>query len=129
MATHTLRIAHDGIRAKARAWLDRAPVGMLVKFQEPTRSLDQNAKFWAMLGDISKQAQHNGERYSPEVWKALFMSACGHELELMPGLNREPVPMGRSSSALSVAQMSELIEFMHCWAAENGVTFTDRGFE
>lgn len=128
MATYPLKLAHDGIRSKAHLWLDRAPEGMIVKFQEPTRSLDQNSKLWAMLGDVAKQAEHNGRKYSPEVWKALFMSACGHELELMVGLNSEPVPMGRSSSALSVAQMSDLIEFISFWGAENGVTFSDRGF-
>lgn len=128
MAVHTLKLAHDGIRSKAHLWLDKAPEGMLIKFQEPTRSLDQNNKFWAMLTDVSRQAEHNGRKYSPEAWKSLFMSACGHEMELMVGLNNEPVPLGLSSSSLSVAQMSELIEFMHFWAAEHGVVFRERGF-
>lgn len=128
MAAHTLKLAHEGIRARARRWLEKAPAGMLIKFQEPTRTLDQNAKLWAMLTDVSRQAEHNGRRYSPEAWKALFMSACGHELELIVGLNGEPVPMGQSSSALSVAQMSDLIEFIAYWAAENGVAFRERGF-
>jgi hypothetical protein len=128
MATHSLKLAHDGIRARARTWLDAAPKDMVVQFKEPTRSLDQNAKLWAMLGDVAKQAEHNGNRYTPEVWKALFMSACGHELQLVVGLNGEPVPMGTSSSNLSVSKMSELIEFISYWCAENGVTLSDRGF-
>lgn len=128
MATHTLKLANQNVRKRAHHWLSHAPEGMLIKFQEPTRSLDQNAKLWAMLGDVSRQKEHNGRKYPPEVWKALFMSACGHELDLIVGLNNEPVPMGQSSSALSVAQMSDLIEFISFWGAENGVVFRDRGF-
>lgn len=128
MATHPIKITNPAMRAKARHWLEKAPEGMLIKFQEPTRSLDQNAKLWACLTDISRQAEHNGRKFSPEAWKALFMSACGHEMELMVGLNSEAVPLGLSSSALSVAQMSELIEFIHCWAAEHGIVFRERGF-
>ena len=128
MATHSLKLAHDGIRAKAHMWLDAAPAGMVVQFKEQKRSLDQNAKLWAMLGDVAKQAKHSGNSYTPEVWKALFMSACGHELQLVVGLNGEPVPMGTSSSSLSVSKMSELIEFISYWCAENGVTLSDRGF-
>lgn len=127
MTTHTLKLANQGIRNKARSWLDNAPDGMVIQFKEPKRSLEQNAKLWAMLGDVSKQANHNGERYSPEVWKALFMSACGYELQMMRGLNGEPVPMGVSSSSLSVSKMSELIEFISFWCAENGIALSDRG--
>lgn len=128
MATHTLKLANNGIRARAHTWVEAAPEGMVIQFKEPTRSLDQNAKLWAMLGDVAKQAEHNGQRYTPEVWKALFMSACGYELNLLVGLNGEPVPMGTSSSKLGVGKMSELIEFISYWCAENGVTLSDRGF-
>lgn len=128
MATHTLKLANNAVRYKAHTWLERAPEGMLIKFQDPTRTLDQNAKLWACLTDISQQAEHNGRKFSPEAWKCLFMSACGHEMELMVGLNNEAVPLGQSSSSLSVAQMSELIEFIHFWAAEQGVVFRERGF-
>ncbi len=127
MAVHTLKITPK-TRPLAHRWVDAAPEGMLAKFQEANRTTEQNAKLWAMLSDVSHQAEHNGKKYTKEVWKVLFMSACGHELQLMVGLNGEPVPMGQNSSKLSVAQMSELIEFIHCWAAENGVTFTERGF-
>ncbi|WP_422049884.1 recombination protein NinB [Shimia sp.] len=128
MVAHTLKLSHDGIRARAHTWVEAAPEGMVIQFKEPTRSLDQNAKLWAMLGDVAKQAEHNGNRYTPEVWKALFMSACGYELNLLVGLNGEPVPMGTSSSKLSVGKMSELIEFISFWCVENGVTLSDRGF-
>lgn len=128
MAVHTLKLANDNVRNRAHLWLDKAPEGMLIKFQDPTRSLDQNAKLWAMLEDIARVAEHNGRKYSREAWKSLFMSACGHELDLIVGLNNEAVPMGQSSSKLSVAQMSELIEFIHFWAAEHGVDFRERGF-
>lgn len=128
MAVHTLKLANQQVRSRAHLWLDKAPEGMLIKFQEPTRSLDQNAKLWAMLEDVARQSEHNGNKYSREAWKALFMSACGHELDLLVGLNNEAVPMGLSSSSLSVGQMAELIEFISFWAAGHGVIFRERGF-
>lgn len=131
MATHTLKLANSNVRSRAHIWLDHAPDGMLIKYQEPTRSRDQNAKMWAMLADVSAQVEHLGKKHSKEVWKEIFMSACGHELQLMAGLNGEPVSLGHKSSALSVAEMSDLIEFIHCWCAENGVELVEtrrRGF-
>ncbi|MGR1580705.1 recombination protein NinB [Thalassobius sp. S69A] len=44
------------------------------------------------------------------------------------GLNGEPFPVGFRSSAMTVSQMSDLIEFISAWAAQHGVVFTERGF-
>lgn len=129
MAIHAIKLAGPRQRQLARTWLDAMPEGGVIKFEpNPKRSADQNAKLWAMLSDISKRATHNGQRYSPDMWKALFMHACDHDVRFVMGLNGEPFPMGFRSSQLTVAQMSDLIEFISAWAAENGVIFTERGF-
>ena len=129
MAMHPIKLASDKQRALAKAYVDKMPDGGIIRFDpEPKRSIEQNAKMWAMLGDIAKQAEHMGHRQSPETWKALFMHACGHEVRFISGLNGEPFPAGFRSSQLTVPQMSELIEFMHYWAAQNGIQFVERGF-
>lgn len=129
MATHTLKLSNQSIRAKAHLWVDNAPEGMLVKFQDPTRSIDQNAKMWAMLGDISKQIEHNGQKHSPEVWKRLHMHALGHEVQFLSGLNGEVFPAGFRSSELGVKEMSDLIEWMYSWGCQKGIIWSERGFD
>jgi hypothetical protein len=58
--------------------------------------------------------------------KVLFMHACGRQVQFLPALDGGAfVPYGQSSSDLSVAEMTELLEFMFCWGAENGVVWSD----
>ena len=81
-----------------------------------------------MLTEVAEQKKHYGRKYSPDQWKALFMSACGHELQFLPALdNNTFVPYSNhSSSRLSKREMTELIEFILSWAAQNGVQFRDQ---
>jgi len=54
------------------------------------------------------------------------MHACGREVQFIPSLDNSTfIPWGQSSSDLSVGEMSDLIEFMQAWGAENGVVFHD----
>lgn len=111
-------------RAYAKRLIDEAPVGAIVTVSEATRSLEQNAKLWAQIGDISR-AQPEGRRHTAETWKCLFMHACGHETQFAMGLNGEPFPVGFRSSKLTVRQMSDLIEFIYWYGAQHGVVWSD----
>ena len=122
MAAH-VHLISDEKKALARKWVDIAPHGTLVKFFEPLRTIPQNAKMHAMLTDISK-AKPRGLEHTPDVWKALFMKACGHAVQFVNGLDGEPFPVGFRSSKMNKAQMAEMFEFMEQFAAENGVEFT-----
>ena len=73
-----------------------------------------------MLSDICV-AKPQGRRHTPEVWKCLMMSACGHAVQVELGIDDKPFPVGFSSSRLSKHQMSELIEFIYSYAAQHGV--------
>jgi hypothetical protein len=92
----------------------------VLSIREATRSLDQNALLWSVLSDISR-AKPEGRCHTPEVWKCLFMSACGHAVQFEMGLDGKPFPVGFRSSKLTKAQFSELIEFIYSWCAEKGV--------
>jgi hypothetical protein len=119
-------VATDADRARAAAWCQKAPRGTRIDFKGPRRTLDQNARMWAALTDVAEQATHNGKRYSTKAWKVLFMHACGHEVQFLPSLDGSSfVPWNDSSSDLSKAEMSELIDFIQCWCAENGVVLHD----
>ena len=130
MAVHRLRIASDAMRAKARAWVDAAPIGCLVAFEpDPKRSTEQNAKMWAMLGDISKQCQLHGKSKAPETWKLVMMHALKYECAFEIGMNGDPFPVGYKSSKLSVSEMSEFIEYIYSYGAEQGVMWSEKGYD
>lgn len=111
-------------RDLAKALIDKAPDNAVVKISPEKRSDDQNAKMWAMLSDISR-AKPEGRRHIPEVWKCIFMAACGHETQFEMGINGKPFPIGFSSSRLTKPQMSELIECIYAYGAQHNVKWSD----
>lgn len=113
-------------RAKAMDLIRRAPTGTRVEFKGAKRSLPQNDRMWAMLTDVAAQKSHNGRKYTPDQWKVIFMHACGREVQFLPALDGPGfIPWGQSSSDLSKGEMSDLIEFMFAWGAENGLVWSD----
>lgn len=129
MSRALIIIHSDFDRRRAAKWCEKAPNGYRVEFKQEKRSLDQNAKLWACLSDVASQKEHYGKKYPTEVWKCLFMHALGREIQFIPSLDQgktDFLPLGLSSSDLSKAEMSELLEFIHAWGAENGVVFHDQ---
>jgi hypothetical protein len=101
------------------------PEGFVIKAGPPTRSLEQNAMLHAMFGELETKARHYGQRRSATQWKTLMISAhaiaTGLGVEMVPGLEGEFVNIRESSANMTVARMTSLIEYVHAWAAENGV--------
>ncbi len=113
-------------RAKAARWIAAAPWGTRVEFKTSKRTHPQNDRMWAMLTDIASQKEHAGRKYTTDQWKVLFMHACGREIQFILSLDTETfIPWGQRSSDLSKQEMTDLIEFMFKWGAENGVKFND----
>lgn len=117
----TKRAAEQAVRV-----ILAAPNGSVLTVRAPRRTIDQNAKLWAMLSDISR-AKPEGRTHTPEMWKALAMHACGHAVQFENGLDGQPFPVGFRSSRLSKAQMSDLIEFLYAFGAQHGVQWSDEG--
>lgn len=114
-------------RAKAAHWAHKAPMGCRIEFKETKRSLPQNSLLWSLLSQVAAQKEHAGRRYTPDQWKILFMHACGREVQFVPSLDGSTfLPWSQSSSDLSKAEMTELIEFIMCWAAQNSVSFNEK---
>ena len=124
MSRALLTLVNDAVRQRAHDWVRIAPQGTRVQFSAPKRSTDQNARMWSMLTEIARQKEHCGRKYDTGRWKLLFMHALGQETEFMPALDGSTfIPCNGRSSELSVKEMSELIELMFKWGAENGVVF------
>lgn len=131
MSRALLTLDSTAKREQAIDWVRKAKPGSRVEFKGPARSLDQNSRFWAMLTDCAVQGRINGRRFNTEDWKTMFMTAYaeerGIEIRHLPALNRAGmIPCGRSSSDLSVQEMSELMEWISAWGAENGIKLHDQ---
>lgn len=124
MSTHKIILRGDVQRQLAKRYIDQAPIGYVVTLKEQTRTTEQNSRFWAMLGDVSR-SKPEGRQATPDVWKELFMNALGHESRFEMGLDGKPFPAGFRSSKLTVSEMSELMEFISAWGSERGVEWTE----
>lgn len=110
---------------RAQHLLARAPRGSFMVISPPRRTSDQNRLFWARLSDISR-AKPEGRDMPPDLWKSLFMAACGHRVRFEPGIDGEGVvPLGFRSSRLTKAEMSDLLECIAEYGARHGVRFSD----
>lgn len=111
-------------RERAHRWIDGVPNGTRVEFKEAKRSTDQNAKMWACLTDIASQVQWHGLKLSPDDWKLIFLDALKREVRMVPNIDGNGfVSLGRSSSDLSKAEMSDLIELINAFGASHSVKF------
>ena len=96
---------------------------MVVEVRAETRSLEQNARLWAMLTDISKQVEWYGHRLTPDEWKDVF-SASLKRTKVVPGLDGGFVVCGQSTSKMTIAEMCEMQGLMEAFGAQKGVRFT-----
>lgn len=111
-------------RERVARWAAQAPTGTRVEFKQAKRTLDQNSLMWARLTDVAAQKEHAGRKYTPDQWKVIFLHAIGQEVQFIPSLDGATfIPWGQRSSDLSKDEMSQLIDFIGAWGAENGVTF------
>ena len=126
MSRATLVLVSPAIRQKAAYWASKLPDGTRVDFKEPKRSLEQNSRMWAMLTDVATQLPWHGIKLSADDWKLLFLDSLKRELRMVPNLDGNgSVNLGRSSSDLSKAEMTDLIEIIGMFGANHGVVFHD----
>ena len=117
----------------ARGKNDYPKRGFVVSVRNQNRSDAQNRLMWSLIGDYvdQKQTIKMGEfekQYPKEAWKAIFMNALGFPNNMLPTLDGSSFFVeGYRSSKLSVAEMSELLEFIFADGTERGVRFTKTG--
>ena len=96
---------------------------------EKPRSLDQNAKMWSMLTDLSEQLQWavDGELQwiTKEDYKVIMTAGLKREQRIAKGAWGGFVVLGVSTSRMKMAEMAQLIEIMMAFGAEHGVVWSD----
>ena len=92
-----------------------------------SKSREQEEKYHAMIGDIARQAQHLGAKWSLEDWKRLLVDQFLRETEdkqskIVPNLDGSGiVQLGLQTRNFTKEQANEFIEWLYAWSAENGI--------
>lgn len=110
-------LSHAEARRRAVQAVQNAPEGYAVIVKPPTRNLEQNALLWALLADVSEQVVWHGRKLEPEAWKHIFTSSLKRQ-DVVPGLDGGFVVLGLSTSQMSKAEFSDLIELIHAFKAQ-----------
>ena len=113
----TIRLFGESQRTFAHQCIEKAIKDSYVTIKPPTRSTNQNALFWSLLGDVSK-AEPMVRKHTPDDWKCIFMRALDYEVRFILGLDNNPFPVGFRSSKMTVEQMNEMIEYIYWFTAK-----------
>ena len=119
-------LSHATARSRALEAVRLAPDGYYVSILEPTRNLEQNAKFHSICGDLEKSGiKWYGKERNLAAWKVLLISghaiATKHEVEVTVGIEGEIVNIRESSASMSKARSSSLIEYATAFCVEQNV--------
>ncbi len=109
-------------------WCDSdPPLAVRVQAHRETRSTAQNDRMWAMLDDVSRQVDWHGQKLAAEDWKHVFTAALKKQ-RVVPNLDGDGfVVLGARTSRMTIAEMTELMDLMEAFGAEQNVRFaTDR---
>ena len=125
MTKAIFRLVHPEARRRAAQACQDSPDGFVVTIAEPTRSLEQNSRLWAMLNDIARQVDWYGKRLSAEDWKHVFSSSL-RKLEAVPNLDGTGfVALGLSTSKMSKRELGDLMMLIEAFGAEKGVIWAE----
>jgi hypothetical protein len=117
-------------RALLSLWADVKPWllaghALDVVVRPERRSTAQNARMWAMLNDVSRDVVWHGRNLTPEEWKHVFTAALTKQ-DVVPGIDGTGfVVLGKSTSAMSVREVSDLIDLIDAFGSERSVAWTD----
>ncbi len=121
----TVTIQGPDDRQKIATWARNVEAGTVVTFRKKSRSSEQSAKMWAMLGEVSAQVEWYGQKLDAEDWKDVFTASLRHA-RVVPGIDKGTyVPLGMHTSTLTIEEMSNLIELIYAFGAEHNVVFKE----
>ena len=108
-------------------WVMAADDLSIFELREPKRSTEQSDKMWAMIGDVRRQRPLlHGLKMTADMWKSVFMQAAGMEVTLLPTLAGDGFfPYGNRSSELNREEMSNVIEQIYQYAAQEGLELNE----
>lgn len=125
MSKRILKLTGDIARRAACGYINQAPDGYVCTIAEPTRTLEANAKMWAMLAEIAAQTDWHGIKLTADEFKDL-LSAGLVKSKVVPNIEGSGfVVLGQRTSKMSKREMGDLIELITAFGIERGVVFGD----
>ena len=124
----TFFLINPQVKQNAMQAIKMASEDMICDIKKKTRSLEQNAKMWAMLAEVSDQVNWYGNKLTSDEWKDVF-SASLKSQKVVPGIDGGFVVCGQRTSKMTKSEMTELIELMMAFGAERGVKFADIAYD
>lgn len=126
--THTLREPVQAYSVVLSLWgwiksMLLAGHEIVIEARTATRSTKQNNLMWSCLGDLSEQVKWFGKRLTDEGWKD-FITAHLNGQELVPNMDGTgfvALGVGRSTSKMTVAEMTAVIDLAHSFGALQNV--------
>ena len=104
---------------------------MTLEIKDASKSRDTEKLYHELIGQIAKQAQHMGAKWSAEDFKRLLVDQFMRDMgesggKVIPNLdNTGIVQLGTQTRNFTQEQGSEFIEWLYSWAANNGVTLNE----
>lgn len=118
------REALSNLFAKLNRYGFEKPIEIVVKEYKSTRSVEQNARLWATLTDLSDQVEWHGEKLSKEDWKTMITASLKGQ-KARAGIDGNVVVFGQPTSKMTIEQMTDVIEAAHAFGAEHDVIWGD----
>jgi len=137
----TFILKPDNARARmAAAWSSACDVlqhgtaaKVTVEECQPTRTLEQNSKMWAVLTDIARQVEWHVDGkmqlIEPEDWKDILTAGLKKTQRIAAGIEGGFVMLGQRTSKMLIGEMVELIEFALWFGTERGVKWSNTDAE
>lgn len=108
----------------AHQYIEQAEQDWIMRLSPPTRTLEQNAKLWPMLNDVSKQVNWYGQHLSDEEWKDVFTAALKKQ-KVVPGIDGGFVVLGHRTSTMPKSEFSDLIELIYSFGCDHLVKWSE----
>lgn len=91
------------------------PMELVLRPAKSRRSVEQNARYWRLMRELSSIVWLDGRQYSPEIW---------HEYMARTFIGSEDLPGGGvkaiSTTTLNVEQFGDYMTQIEAWCAEQG---------
>ena len=101
---------------------------LVLEVRRETRTLEQNSILWSILTDLSQQCQWavDGQmvKLPPEDVKHILTAGLKRHQRMARGIDGGLVILGQSTSRMTVAEVSELIELGYAVGADRGVKWS-----
>ena len=108
---------------------DEKPLEVLVRPYEEPRNLEQNARLWAMLGDLAEQVDWPVDgrmaKLTKEDWKEIMTAGLERDQRVTQGIEGGFVILGRYTSRMSKRTMAALIELVEHFGDSRAVAWSD----